>query len=412
MGKNKNWCTTCTKKHFPPTGKKCPVNIEKQQKAAANDTVEEGSVVRDSLSGQTVSKSLASAGCSTKESTHKKDLFVSGPGALGHGDLSASTSADSTDTDEEAEASSSVQAKILHELQRMNCRLDVVEQRVAKKSRPKKDSEKRKLSTVSKYGKSDSKLKSKKQVVCSDESSDDSDFPSLIDIKSSRSVQKKIDRSLDNLDSTHIPKGNDHAHKLKSKRGGPVEVVVNKKVAWPHEHILGGHTRQRVTYDQLSLTQFIQGFVKNIIDEQDRDCKDKMLHYLGDLMEDATDFSWSSAKSAHAVLLCEMERGSVDWFNTERIDRIRRAHAQRHTAPPKQSWQKTTDQAKKPWFCKAFQVGTCYHTKDHENNGKTHRHICVHCLAQGRILTHPEKDCLFAKKSNVAKNDQLAAQQN
>ena len=248
--------------------------------------------------------------------------------------------------------------------------------------------------------------------MCSDESSDDSDFPSLIDIKSSRSVQKKIDRSLDNLDSTHIPKGNDHAHKLKSKRGGPVEVVVNKKVAWPHEHILGGHTRQRVTYDQLSLTQFIQGFVKNIIDEQDRDCKDKMLHYLGDLMEDATDFSWSSAKSAHAVLLCEMERGSVDWFNTERIDRIRRAHAQRHTAPPKQSWQKTTDQAKKPWFCKAFQVGTCYHTKDHENNGKTHRHICAHCLAQGRILTHPEKDCLFAKKSNVAKNDQLAAQQN
>ena len=43
-------------------------------------------------------------------------------------------------------------------------------------------------------------------------------------------------------------------------------------------------------------------------------------------MEDATDFSWTSAKSAHAVLLCEMERGSLDWFNTDRIDRIRRAH--------------------------------------------------------------------------------------
>ena len=76
----------------------------------------------------------------------------------------------------------------------------------------------------------------------------------------------------------------------------------------------GGLNRQRVTYDQLSLTQFIQGFVKNIIDEQDRDCRDKMLLYLGDLMEDATDFSWTSAKSPHAVLLCEMERGSLDWF--------------------------------------------------------------------------------------------------
>ena len=66
---------------------------------------------------------------------------------------------------------------------------------------------------------------------------------------------------------------------MKSKSGGPVEVTVNKKVAWPHEHILGGLNHQCVTYDQLSLTQFIQGFVKNIIDEQDRDCGDKMLLY-------------------------------------------------------------------------------------------------------------------------------------
>ena len=68
-----------------------------------------------------------------------------------------------------------------------------------------------------------------------------------------------------------------------------------------------------------------------------------------------------------------------------------------HNALPKRNWQKTTEQTKKPWFCKAFQVGTCYHAKDHENNGKTHRHIRAYCLAQGRILTHPEKDCLFAK---------------
>ena len=54
---------------------------------------------------------------------------------------------------------------------------------------------------------------------------------------------------------------------------------------------------------------------------------EKILHYLRDLMEDATDISWSSAKPAHAVLLCEMERGSLDWFNTEQVNRIRLAHA-------------------------------------------------------------------------------------
>ena len=72
-----------------------------------------------------------------------------------------------------------------------------------------------------------------------------------------------------------------------------------------------GVTRQRVTYDQLSLAQFIQGFTRNILDESDGKVSEQMLWYLNDLMEDATEFSWASAKAAHAVLLCEMERGTV-----------------------------------------------------------------------------------------------------
>ena len=46
-----------------------------------------------------------------------------------------------------------------------------------------------------------------------------------------------------------------------------------------------------------------------------------MLCYLGDLMEDTTDFSWGSAKSAHAVLMCEMERGRlIGLIRTELIE--------------------------------------------------------------------------------------------
>ena len=58
-----------------------------------------------------------------------------------------------------------------------------------------------------------------------------------------------------------------------------------------------------MTYNQLSLTQFIQGFTRNILDESDSTVREQMLWYLNDLMEDATDFSWASAKAAHAVLL-------------------------------------------------------------------------------------------------------------
>ena len=66
-------------------------------------------------------------------------------------------------------------------------------------------------------------------MLCSDVSSDESDCPSLSDIKSSKAVQKKVDRSIANLDSSHIAQGSDHIQKLKSKRGAPVKVTVNKK---------------------------------------------------------------------------------------------------------------------------------------------------------------------------------------
>ena len=86
---------------------------------------------------------------------------------------------------------------------------------------------------------------------------------------------------------------------------------VKNKVLWPHEAILGGANRQRVTYDQLSLTQWVQGFCKNILEEKSSKTKDTMVSYLSDLMEDATDFTWQGAKAAHAVLMCEMERGTL-----------------------------------------------------------------------------------------------------
>ena len=99
-------------------------------------------------------------------------------------------------------------------------------------------------------------------------------------------------------------------------------------MAWSHDKILGGPSKQRVTYDQLSITQFIQGFTRNVLDEPNHEVREKMLWCLNELMEDASDFSWASAKACHAVLLCEMERGSLDWHNTNHIDRIQWAHAQ------------------------------------------------------------------------------------
>ena len=40
--------------------------------------------------------------------------------------------------------------------------------------------------------------------------------------------------------------------KLKSQRGGSVDVFVNHKVRWQNEFVLSGQNKDRVTYNQLS----------------------------------------------------------------------------------------------------------------------------------------------------------------
>ena len=99
--------------------------------------------------------------------------------------------------------------------------------------------------------------------------------------------------------------------KIKSQRGGAVDVLVNHKVRWPHEFVLSGQNKDRVTYNQLSPVQWLAGFCRSIREESDTKIREYMLDYIIDLLDDATDFSWASAKASHAVLLCRMEQGEI-----------------------------------------------------------------------------------------------------
>ena len=160
---------------------------------------------------------------------------------------------------------------------------------------------------------------------------------------------------------------------------------------------MGGATRSRLKYNQLSVSQWVQGFCRNILDENNTTKREQMISYMSDLMEDATNFSWQGAKAAHAVLCCELERGTVTWNDSHRIDRIRRAHAQKHVSNSAKTWGKS-EQKRKPWYCKFYQNGTCTHNKDHKVGGRLHRHVCATCLQEGKVLAHPEKDCSMVKE--------------
>ena len=121
-------------------------------------------------------------------------------------------------------------------------------------------------------------------------------------------------------------------------------------------------------------------------------------------MEDAQDFGWPSAKGAHALLLCRMEQGKIDWHMTDKIDRLRKAHAPKIVS-------NTTTLSKKraaetqglPY--KFYQNGKCSHKSDHTNNGQLYKHICSNCYSTDKRLVHTAKDCRISKRQHDSKND-------
>ena len=366
MGKQKKICWKCTERHYPPTGNKC------ERTELLNSTRLDSSADVSGVPGPEV----------------EKDSHV------------ISSTSKALQTASTQGAPDDIQKQILEQLQRVNQRLDDVEDRMdtgTQYSQGKLGGSKgKKLSSTS-------HRHVKGNILSDTESSDDDSIPNLSCIRKSTAIQRQIDSRIRQLELQSEATGT--GAKIKSKRGGNIDVIVKNRVAWPHEAILGDANRTRLTYDQLSMSQWVQGFCKNVLDEPDQKIREKMIQYMGELMEDATDFTWQGAKAAYAVLLCEFERGSVNWEDTARIDRIRRAHAQKHVSVTKQ-WGKNDKNEKntKPWFCKFFQNGSCSFAKDHEVNGRMHKHICSFCLGQGRFLGHPEKDCIFSKPHN-AKND-------
>ena len=77
-----------------------------------------------------------------------------------------------------------------------------------------------------------------------------------------------------------------------------VEVLVKNRVKWPHEYVLAGSNKERVTYDQLTMGQWVAGFCRTMRDESDKNCKEAMLGYLIYLLDDANDFSWPQLRPA------------------------------------------------------------------------------------------------------------------
>ena len=288
-------------------------------------------------------------------------------------------------------AQQAINLQILSQLSSISDRLNTLEKKGAMKDLdPKKE-------------KSSSKKKASPQmapVTVPPQQHATLNMPNLADIRNDALIQ--VDQRLKDLtnpDSTGT--------KIKSLRGGPVEVVVPNRVKWPQEFVLSGFKKERVQYDQLSVVQWVTGYCRILREEQNPQVKEHMIDYLIALMEDAHDFSWDVARASHAVLLCRMEQGEVkNYTETEKLDRIRRANAQRNTFSstndPQNSQKKTKG---KVLNCSYYNQGTCVHQRSHDTKGVTYRHIYAFCFQQlGKTFNHSEPNCRN-KNKKLSKNE-------
>ena len=88
---------------------------------------------------------------------------------------------------------------------------------------------------------------------------DQSVVPSIEFLRSNESVQCEVEKHLAELRTLNesTTKG-----RVKSQRGGPGDIFVKKSVDWPQNFILTGNQKTRPTHDDLSITQWVSGFVK------------------------------------------------------------------------------------------------------------------------------------------------------
>ena len=223
------------------------------------------------------------------------------------------------------------------------------------------------------------------------------------DLQAARFIQQleeEEDQSHDNPGDVNVAT----SKKVKSGQfrvGG--EVPVTRYVWWPHDLCFVGPECRRVLYDDLSPLQWVCGYLRSILKQDSQTARNNMIAYGADLIQNALDLNWSTAKGAYKVLLCHMESTTLNWDNMAEIQALRHQYAQRNvfrsnsnansSAPQNRSYPKKA-------LCSRFQTASCSFDNDHTSDGTRYRHICAFCFhSLGKTYPHKEQDCQNKKKS-------------
>ena len=97
--------------------------------------------------------------------------------------------------------------------------------------------------------------------------------------------------------------------------------IVEKTIDWPHMHVrrVVNGKRKNLTYNDLSVEEFVYGYISMLKTSRNKMDRDTMIDLLQILMQDAMDFSWGNACGFYEAIGLEVEHGSLRWNNNARI---------------------------------------------------------------------------------------------
>ena len=196
-----------------------------------------------------------------------------------------------------------------------------------------------------------------------------------------------------------------------TKKSGSLMVAADKvkdTIDWPHMHIqrVSGGKRVGVQYKELTIAEFVFGFLEMLDAPKAKWDREVMLGILMFIMRDAIDFSWENARGFYQMVGIDVECGMRSWDDTDGIQSQRLLHS-RTVLPEKKETKEVKKEANNNRTssqnlrcCALYQKKACEQNRDHA----PFSHACSYCArATGVAYRHPEDDC-FRKTIDDSKN--------
>ena len=142
-------------------------------------------------------------------------------------------------------------------------------------------------------------------------------------LRKDATLEKMVKNRTELTDDGSDEDGTNGPRKRKSTKSGRVKTVddiVIREVDWPHYHVYRSPGHRAVRYEDLTVPEFVFGFLSQMTSIAGRKTNQKMLTHLRCMMRDAMDFPWANVRNYHGIVLSQMEMDRLTWHDDEAIE--------------------------------------------------------------------------------------------